>query len=175
MSTVNPVQEIERSLNADPEMMRLYRSATLLGVVAGLRSSIPFAFLSLGEQSEADSSSPLRYLLSPQAKSLSVLSVLGEVLGDKLPFTPSRLKSGPFAGRVIAGALAGVILFRRQGQSIVTGALLGGVGAIVGSVAGNFFRTVMTEATPIPDFLWALVEDAVALYLASEAVGGPNK
>jgi len=47
---------------------------------------------------------------------------------------------------------------------------LGAAGAALGSIAGYRARLALVGATPLPDPVWALVEDAVAVGLGAFAL-----
>jgi uncharacterized membrane protein len=141
------------------------RSATL-GFVGGLRSMTPFAVLSLlrqGNESSPSPSDPLQYLNTPVARIITGFLAVGEIFGDKLPMTPSRLSPGPLAGRLVIGALIGWAICRQANQSPIIGALLGAVGAASGSVAGYYARTWLAKVTKLPSPLLGTVEDLLAL------------
>jgi uncharacterized membrane protein len=83
-----------------------------IGFVAGLRSMTAPAAVAWGARLGwlRLSGTPLAFLgTAPAAYILGVLMV-AELVADKLPFTPSRTRPGPFAGRIISGALAGAAL-----------------------------------------------------------------
>jgi len=92
----------------------------------------------------------------------SVLAV-GELVADKLPKTPSRKTPGPFALRIISGAFCGAALSAAGNQSMAGGALLGALGAAVGTLGGYALRTRSVQALQVPDFVVALCEDVIAV------------
>ena len=112
--------------------------AVLLGFTAGLRTFTPQAALH-----------PRRAV---------VLLAAGELVGDKLPFTPSRLSPPGLTGRLASGAYAGVVVGGR------TGAAVGAAAALAGSYAGARVRGMR------PGLTTALAEDAVAVGVAFAAV-----
>ena len=63
-------------------------------------------------------------------------AAVGELVADKLPFIPNRTSPGPLFGRVVLGALSGSALCVATDYSLVAGAMLGGVGGVVGAFAG---------------------------------------
>jgi uncharacterized membrane protein len=144
-----------------------YARAAALGFVGGLRSMTPLALLSqLRSKGEAPSPSNLvGYLKSPAARIITGLLAAGELVGDKLPTTPSRLAPAPLGGRIVIGALAGWILCQQAKQSPVLGALLGAMGAATGSAAGYYARSWLDNVTKWPDPIFGGVEDLVALGL----------
>ena len=144
-----------------------YARAAALGFVGGLRSMTPLALLSqLRSQGEdASSSNLVGYLNSPAARIITGLLAAGELVGDKLPATPSRISPGPLGGRVVIGAFAGWILCQQSRQSPLLGALLGGIGAAAGSAAGYYGRSWLDKVTKWPDPIFGVVEDLVTLGL----------
>ncbi len=140
---------------SDLSAEEVYRRAAQLGIVAGFRSSLPFAALAWTSK---NSSTPL--------KAITGLAYIGEVIGDKLPNTPSRLSPGPLIGRIAFGATAGALLSQRYNQPVWPAALRGAIGGVIGSLVGNSYRTLATQLTGTPDFIWALLEDTVAVNLA---------
>jgi uncharacterized membrane protein len=96
------------------------------------------------------------------ASIFTVLAVL-ELIADKLPSTPSRTKPTGLIARIVLGALSGACVVVSAGQSIAYGAVLGAAGGIAGAFAGHQWRTGLVNALRVPDFVIALVEDAVAI------------
>ena len=93
---------------------------------------------------------------------LTALALL-ELVNDKLPKTPSRKTPGPFAARIVTGALSGAVLGAAARQSSAVAALLGGLGAVAGTMGGYEARTRLVKAWNVPDLVVALLEDAVAI------------
>jgi len=91
------------------------------------------------------------------------LAGLGELVGDKLPMTPSRTRFPGLAARIVFGGLCAAILASTAGFSVTGGAAIGVLGALVGTFGGWFARTVSVATLRTPDFPVALVEDAVAV------------
>ncbi|MEO6892242.1 MAG: DUF4126 family protein [Ktedonobacteraceae bacterium] len=144
-----------------------YTRAAALGFVGGLRSMTPLALLSQlrSEGEDASSSNLIGYLNSPAARIITGLLAVGELVGDKLPATPSRLAPAPLAGRIVIGALAGWVLCQQSEQSPLLGALLGAAGAASGSAAGYYARAWLDKVTKWPDPIVGIVEDLVTLGL----------
>lgn len=148
-----------------------YARAVLLGFVGGLRSMMPFAMLNRTSELDSTPEEPLEQLLSsPGARVVIDLLASGELVGDKLPLAPSRIKPLPLLGRIGIGALAGLRICRRYQRPLLAGALLGAVAAGAGSYAGYYARTSLTKTTGLPGPLWGLVEDGAALGLGYLAV-----
>jgi uncharacterized membrane protein len=155
------------NVDRDTDPGSVYIRSATLGFVGGLRSMTPFALLSMlrprDDQEAASSSNPLQYLNSPVARVITGALAVGELFGDKMPFTPSRMSPGPLAGRIVIGALVGWALCQQAEQSPVLGAALGAVGAASGSAVGNYARTWLHKVTKLPDPLLGSVEDLLAL------------
>ncbi len=145
----------------------VYARAAALGFVGGLRSMTPLALLSQlrSEGEDASPSNLIGYLNSPIARVITGLLAVGELVGDKLPTTPSRIAPGPLGGRIVIGALIGWVLCQQARQSPVLGALLGAVGAASGSAAGYYARSWLDKVTKWPDPIFGGVEDLVAFGL----------
>jgi len=88
---------------------------------------------------------------------------LGELVGDKLPATPSRTSPPPLLGRAVSGAVVGAAIFVSEGRRATTGAALGSTAAIVAALAGEWIRALAVEKTGLPDPVVALAEDATVL------------
>jgi uncharacterized membrane protein len=86
-----------------------------------------------------------------------------EIVNDKFPKTPPRTAAVSFGARIVMGILAASALGMAGGGSIPVSAALGAVGAVVGTYGGYFARTGAVRALDSPDFIIALVEDAVAI------------
>lgn len=96
----------------------------------------------------------------------------GEVVLDKLPMTPSRLKPRTLLGRIAFGTFAGAALgSERKGiASVMRGAIAGTAGAVLGNYGGYHARKAVGDATGLPDPAVAVAEDAIAITLATTAV-----
>jgi uncharacterized membrane protein len=123
-----------------------YAAAALafgFGLVAGLRSMIAPTALAVAQR-------------SPLAAALFGLAAIGELVVDKLPRTPSRLKPAPLAVRCLVGASCGYIL---------VGGILGGMLGLAGALAGSYGGAALRTARP--SIVFAFVEDAAAVGLAA--------
>ncbi len=159
-------------LIAAPAAMLILLLAFLAGVVAGLRSMTPLAVVSwaayIGRLRVANTwLGFLGFAATPYV--LSAFAA-GELVADKLPKTPSRKMPAPFAARVISGALSGAAV-GHSGRSLVGGALAGAIGGVVGTLGGYEFRARLARATG-RDLTAALIEDALALFIAALIVAG---
>jgi uncharacterized membrane protein len=102
-------------------------------------------------------------MASTAAVVIFVLLALVELIADKLPSTPSRTKPVGLIARIVLGGLSGAGVVVSGAQSIVLGAVLGAVGGVAGAFAGYEARTRLVKALKVPDFVVALLEDAVAI------------
>ncbi|WP_263358059.1 DUF4126 domain-containing protein [Acidicapsa ligni] len=87
----------------------------------------------------------------------------GELIGDKLPKTPSRTSAPGLTARIIFGGLIAAILASSVGFPEAIGTLLGAVGAVVGTFGGRLVRTRTVAALKCPDLPIALIEDAITI------------
>jgi uncharacterized membrane protein len=136
-----------------------------LGAISGLRALSGPAFVSRAA-SRGDlnlDGTFLAFLSSPRLSKALVLMELGELVGDKLPVTPSRTSLPPLLGRAASGALVGAAVFVSEGRRATTGAALGSTAAIVAAFAGERLRALAVEKTGLPDPVVALAEDATVL------------
>ena len=136
-----------------------------LGAISGLRSLAGPAFVSrAASHGHLDlEGTPLAFLGSSRLSKVLVLTELGELVGDKLPMTPSRTTPPPLLGRAISGAVVGAAIFVSEGRRATTGAALGSTAAIVAAFAGERLRALAVEKTGLPDPVVALAEDATVL------------
>jgi uncharacterized membrane protein len=153
----------QRRLSMTPTQVLLL--AFLIGVVAGLRSLTAPAVVAWAAHRNWLNlhNTPLSFMASTAAVVIFTLLAVAELVADKLPFTPSRLKPPGLIGRIGFGGLSGAGVAVSGAQSIVIGAVLGVVGGIAGAFAGYEVRTRLVKALKVPDLVIALLEDAVAI------------
>lgn len=147
--------------------------AALLGVVAGMRSQLPFALLALAARQGWDTTdaAPRGGVLGSEMAGVGLgVAAAGELIGDKLPFTPSRLDPLPLTGRAVIGGAAGAVLARRAGASTLVGVMAGTAGSALGAFGGYHARVAVGRASGLPDPVWGTVEDAIAVGLGLLAV-----
>jgi len=139
-------------------MRRSYTPALAVGIgaVAGLRTLAAPAVLAWAAKRRwiRLGNSPFATIISAQASTRLTDLAVSELIADKLPFTPSRLKAGPLASRVVSGAVCGATIYGVVERPLVEGAVLGGVGAIAGALAlqtdpgAHRIAQLMREARP---------------------------
>lgn len=127
---------------------RQLRSAALLGLACGLRTFSAPAALALCE----------RPLNAPRRAVL--LAALGELVADKLPSMPSRLKRRGLTGRLLSSSATGASIAGPLGAVTAASA------ALASAVAGNRARSAIVSP------LAAFAEDGLAIALASIGAGG---
>lgn len=144
-----------------------------IGVVAGLRALTAPAVVSwaahLGWIQLAGSH--LSWMSSIITAVVFTLLAIAEIVNDKLPKTGPRTAPPSIVIRMVTGGFAAATLSVGIGGSPLVGALLGAVGALIGTFGGYYVRTGIVKALHSPDFPIALLEDAIAvcggLFLAS--------
>lgn len=99
----------------------------------------------------------------------AALGAAGELVGDKLPMTPSRLSPVGLGARLLLGAVTGASLAGRGGTARVPAALIGSGAAAATSFLGVRARAMLAERFG-SDLPGAFAEDGVALALAGLAV-----
>jgi len=160
--------------------------ALMLGVLTGARSATPLAMLALHHDRPSLHGAWQQWPVfrARVGRGLLLTAAVGELVADKLPGTPSRVGVGPLAGRIVAGAIAGLAIDTVDGgrdrhtrrapsarrDQRLQAAALGVLGALVGSYAGYFVRKGVVSATGRPDWCVALIEDAATLTGAAAAV-----
>jgi uncharacterized membrane protein len=139
--------------------------AFAIGLIAGLRSLTAPAVTSwaahLGWLNLRQT--PLAFLGSTAAVGILTLLALVELITDKLPATPSRLKPLGLIARFVMGALSGAAVALAGANPLALGAILGAAGGIAGAFVGYQARTRLVQALKVPDLFVALLEDALAI------------
>jgi uncharacterized membrane protein len=143
-----------------------------IGVAAGLRSMTAPAVVSRaasdGRLDVRDT--PLAFIGSGKAAALTAALALGEYGADLLPAAPNRTDPGPLAARIVSGGLSGAALCAARKESAALGAVLGGIGAVVGTFGGYHARKYLVKRLGVPDACIAIPEDLVAIRLAQQLV-----
>jgi uncharacterized membrane protein len=135
-----------------------------IGMLSGLRALSPIAVLCwMAMLHRLALAGWVSFVGSKVAVGLFSLGALGELISDKLPKTPSRLKQPGFSVRIVMGALCGLVLAAAASFSPIGGALLGAIGAVAGSYLGYFVRSGATAKFGLPDLPVALVEDVICI------------
>jgi uncharacterized membrane protein len=135
-----------------------------IGMLSGLRALSPIAVLCwLALLHRLPLTGWVSFVGNKIAVGLFSLGAVGELISDKLPKTPSRLKQPGFSIRIVTGAFCGLILATAASFSVAGGAVLGAIGAVAGSYLGYFVRSGATAKFGLPDLPVALVEDVICI------------
>ncbi|WP_375489837.1 hypothetical protein [uncultured Jatrophihabitans sp.] len=94
--------------------------AVAVGAATGSRSFLGLAALTLATPADADGQ-PDATLAKPWAKGVTSTMALGELVGDKLPQSPSRATWAPLGARLATASGVGALVGRRFGQRAATG------------------------------------------------------
>lgn len=139
-----------------------------IGIVAGLRSlTAPAAVSWAAHLGWLDlHGSPLAFMGSAVTVAILSLLAVGEFVADLLPKTPSRTAPGPLVARVLMGGLCGASLCVSAGRSLLAGAVLGGLGGVIGAFGGYQARKRLVNGLKVKDAFVAIPEDLVAIGLA---------
>jgi uncharacterized membrane protein len=139
--------------------------AFAIGIVSGMRSLTAPAVTAWAAHRNWLNLAGTRLAFMGSTAAVAIFTVLAivELIVDKLPGTPSRTAPVGLIARLVLGALAGASVGVSAGQSPAPGAILGAAGGLVGAFAGHQWRTELVKALKVPDFVIALVEDAMAI------------
>ncbi len=158
-------------IEVSPDNLR----AVALAAISGVRSMAAPALLARAAARGVLSglgTTPFAALGDERAASLLQTLMVGEMIGDKTPFIPSRTAAGPLFGRALSGALVGSALFASRGRQGLSGALLGAASAIAGVYAADRLRSATTQGLGLPDSLFGLLEDGLILVGGSRLLRG---
>jgi uncharacterized membrane protein len=147
-------------------------AAAGLGAVTGLRSMTALAALSreLSDRRRLPrTATRLEAWLAEDTVAIALSGLaLGELVADKFPGIPDRVSPGPLFGRALIGALVGAVA--AGGEDRALGVVVGGGAAVVAAYVGWLARREAGRASLLPDAVFALAEDAVAVSSARELV-----
>jgi uncharacterized membrane protein len=107
-----------------------------------------------------------RFMGSTSAVAILSLLAIAELIADKLPKTPRRTAVVPLLVRMLTGGLCGACLLGAANQSAALGAVLGAIGAVIGTFGGYEIRKRLVNQFDIPDIFVAIPEDLIAIGLA---------
>ena len=145
-------------------MKRQQASALAIGIgaVAGLRPMMACAVTAAAVERGwiRGGNSPLARIISASGSKRIRELAIAELIADKLPFTPSRLRVSSLGSRAISGAVCGAAILNTRKGTVAKGALFGGLTAIAAAVASYWARRKLR--CDLPDFAVALLEDSIA-------------
>ena len=140
--------------------MTLLVFCVLLGCLTGLRSlTTPAAICwaaHLGWLNFAGTK--LAFTDRPVTLTLLTLLAVTELIADKLPNTPARNAPPGLIARVVVGFLCGIALATSAGGKLLAPAILGVVGALIGTFAGYKTRHALVFRLQLPDFALSLLQ-----------------
>jgi uncharacterized membrane protein len=140
--------------------------ALTIGTLAGMRSAsapaIACYILSRNRPEELTHSS-LRFMESDSLATVLKVLAIGELIVDKLPFTPPRIKSFSVSARVFSGGLSAAAISKAKGNSVIAGAILGSAAAFVATFLFYFLRKKAGEKLNVYDPLLGAFEDALVI------------
>jgi uncharacterized membrane protein len=139
--------------------------ALAIGFVAGLRSMIaPAAVAWAAHLGWIDlQESGLRWMGSTTAVVIISLMAAGELLGDKMVFTPKRTSPVPLFARILTGAFSGLCLTAAAHQSLFAGPIAGSIGSLAGAFAGYHIRRWLVTNLRTRDVIIAIAEDLITI------------
>ncbi|MGD0840956.1 MAG: DUF4126 family protein [Candidatus Acidiferrales bacterium] len=139
--------------------------AFLIGAVSGLRAFTAPTVVAWAAHANwlQLRGTPLSFMGSGVAVVIFTLLAVVEIVMDKLPSTPSRLKPAGMIPRIVLGGLSGAAIAASAGQSPALGAVFGVAGGVAGAFVGHALRVRLVKALKVPDFAIALLGDVVAI------------
>ena len=139
-----------------------------LGFVSGMRTTFGLAIMSHylnKKSSQTLKHSKAKFIRTPVAAAVTKVLAAGEIYGDKLPTTPSRIAFPGVLGRVAAGMICGAVLAIDARESVLKGAILGGISATAGSYACYYIRQYIDSLPGVEDPYVGAAEDVLAIGL----------
>src|SRR5438552_14509478 len=138
----------------------IFAFALGIGFAAGLRALTPPAVVAwaahLGWLNL--NNSPLAFMGSTITVIIFSLLAVFELIGDVRPRTPKRTAPMPLLARILMGGLGGACICAATNQLIYIGAILGGVGGILGAFAGSEMRPRSGSALYIKEHFCGAVD-----------------
>lgn len=109
-----------------------------------------------------------RHSRSPGVAALLALAA-GELIADKLPQIADRIDPLPLLARAASGAVVGYVAADALARPRAEGAIVGAAAAVATAALTYQARRYADRHTPIPDRALGLLEDVLALGMASWA------
>jgi uncharacterized membrane protein len=146
----------------------LYLLAIGIGIAAGLRAMTAPAITSwaayLGWLHLRGT--PVAFMGTVLVVVVFTLAAIGEYINDKLPKTGSRTAPAPFFTRIVMGGFCGACLYISISEPVLSGILMGGIGALIGTLGGYQARMRLVKGLNVNDIAIAIPEDLIAICLA---------
>jgi uncharacterized membrane protein len=105
----------------------------------------------------------LAFIDRPTTLIIFTLLAFAELIVDKLPNAPARTDLPGLVARIGFGGLCGVSLATSVGGNLLVAAIIGVIGAIVGTFIGYRIRRHLVVQAHLPDSGVALAEDLIAI------------
>jgi len=137
-----------------------------LGVLAGMRSMAAPAVAShlLSRRNSGHlAKSSLDFMQSEQTVVVLKILGVGELIADKLPFTPDRIRPLGVAARCLAGFLAGASICKASGKNSLAGALIGSAAAFGSSFGSYYLRKKATASLNLSNPIAGGLEDILVI------------
>lgn len=137
-----------------------------LAAMAGMRSMSAPALLSdyLKEHpSRRLRNTPLYFMQSEKAATIFKILAAIEMLGDKSPSAPDRIKPSSLLVRGLSGALVGATLSRARRKRNVGGGAVGFISALASSYIIYYLRKKLAKNSLIPDPVLGFLEDLLVV------------
>jgi uncharacterized membrane protein len=154
-------------VNASPAST--YARALALGIVSGMRSMMAPA-LTARKAAENPQGMP-DALTRPRTRAALEVMAAGELVADKLPFTPSRTVLPSLLFRALSGAVVGAAFASSRRGSAAVGALAGALGAVAATYGAYHARQFVDKKLKVADPLVGIAEDALAAGIGMKALG----
>lgn len=141
-------------------------TAATLGVLAGMRTfaaPVVASQILSAHRSKALNRTALMFMQRGTSANIFKLLSVGELVGDKLPKAPDRIKPPGVIGRAIAGALAGASVYKAAGRDGARGAIIGASAAVISTFGFYFLRKAAVRSTGLPDIYAGAIEDALVI------------
>jgi uncharacterized membrane protein len=143
--------------------MHLALLAFSIGIIAGLRAFTAPTAIAWAVRCNVLSATGKHFSFLHSAIIVWILTPIAllELIGDKLPKTPSRLAAPQFITRIVTGTFSGAAIGHAMGSSWL-GIACGAFGALIGTLGGASIRGHLAKAFG-KDLPAALLEDLVAI------------
>lgn len=138
--------------------------ALLIGVIAGLRAfTAPAAVAWAGMLGWLVLDGTwAQWVAHPVTVAVLTILLVGELVTDQLPKTPSRKSAMQFVARLVSGGFAGAVIGTAFGYTF-GGLGAGVIGAVLGTLGGYEARKRLVARNHGRDLPIALIEDLVAV------------
>jgi uncharacterized membrane protein len=107
--------------------------------------------------------SRLNFMQSEITDVVTKVFAVGELVGDKLPNTPSRTEPLGIIFRCLSGGLVGATICKANGKNAFTGAAIGAAAALGATYGCYFLRKEIVEGFDIYDPWVGAAEDALVI------------